>query len=99
TSFSRDWSSDVCSSDLAVVVLAAANDHAQIIAVAGGAPAPVAKDGFKPEAGKVVGQPLDTLLNMLRQFQPVLRVELLAFFFAELDRKSTRLNSSHVKMS
>src|SRR5690606_40069441 len=90
TRFSRDWSSDVCSSDLPIVLI-----FGLILAILRITRNPV----FFPLRAVSIfyidlfrGAPALLVIFMLGFGVPGLRIE-------SLDRKSTRLNSSHVKIS
>src|SRR5690606_39829108 len=97
TRFSRDWSSDVCSSDLVGV---AAVGHLE--GVVGGSGDRVrrgtdsSRRGGRREAERAVEQVLLAELGR-RTDAADLRLELGDLVVR--DRKSTRLNSSHVKIS
>src|SRR5690606_41023188 len=95
TRFSRDWSSDVCSSDLN-----AQNAGAQSPPRAGWAHVQVAHfvDVQRAKRQEVTGSLGDPYV-MLRQCDKGLNVLAAHAVYPSLDRKSTRLNSSHVKIS
>src|SRR5690606_40758913 len=73
TRFSRDWSSDVCSSDLGRVAGLGGHEALARVSLA--------------HAQELLQRPADAPAHGLPEV------------FQELDRKSTRLNSSHVKIS
>src|SRR3712207_8137371 len=82
TRYWRDWSSDVCSSDLGSVMVEKNKDYiaaARLI----GLPAPVI----------MVRHVLPNVLG------PVLVIATINLALAIIDRKSTRLNSSHANIS
>src|SRR5690606_40928873 len=93
TRFSRDWSSDVCSSDL----FRDTRPEIFLNAMA-----------FEGKWGYVLGDPIDGYFQLLRtkdkgKTWENISHEMLLFAdkgeVAFADRKSTRLNSSHVKIS
>src|SRR5690606_39627692 len=97
--FSRDWSSDVCSSDLVVHALGAKTQRQRLRSLPAEADARarghVEIAGLGEDAAVALeGVHVDPRLGGHRQqemlAQPALEAEM-------QDRKSTRLNSSHVK--
>src|SRR5690606_40102851 len=97
--FSRDWSSDVCSSDLPPLSIFPWVEHAEGRTEHVGAPIECGRcvtrewpDGFEPyKATKIFDQD-STPAGLLADHQTRAGVW-------GRDRKSTRLNSSHVKIS
>src|SRR5690606_39288356 len=95
TRFSRDWSSDVCSSDLVV------DDDLRLAGDGGGVGLDVVAEllaGLADIELRVVVDGLDEAVIALDGRVVLEDVEDEAFL-DRLDRKSTRLNSSHVKIS
>src|SRR5207302_2446177 len=94
TRFSRDWSSDVCSSDLAYA-------KRPRVRRMGGAASSAEAQGVKGGSDIHRGVSVDAM--GFASALPILRAEMiLSFVMPGLvpgDRKSTRLNSSHVKIS
>src|SRR5690606_40502832 len=85
TTFSRDWSSDVCSSDLVTPSTPFRCDFGLAYRATSGS------SDFRQVQNRIRAM-LDRLLHSLRE---LIRSKLKRC----LDRKSTRLNSSHVKIS
>src|SRR5690606_39890114 len=97
--FSRDWSSDVCSSDLSLagvprIATGGASAHGNEIAVSREAEAIGHRNPF-------VVLPVVALLAeklQVLEVQRHRRIVDVGWCQVDLDRKSTRLNSSHVKI-
>src|SRR5690606_40339384 len=95
TRFSRDWSSDVCSSDLGQVRVPGTGSVIPLAAIWASTSADgVITGGFAGSHGKRfsnVISPEPTSRQTIQRYAPSSNVE--------VDRQSTRLNSSHVKIS
>src|SRR5206468_8937672 len=95
----RDWSSDVCSSDLMAVA-----DQTVIAFTIKTAPRP---RWVRVAIGLLIGVPLLTLVTWWARRRSVARLRLPFYYWVEgqptwrviTDRKSTRLNSSHDQTS
>src|SRR5699024_11849181 len=94
----RDWSSDVCSSDLRPVFLLHAEGHYAWVNSKALEMAGITSQTDHPEYGIIykdkVGDPtgilIEAAISLVGEF---------AYHFTKEDRKSTRLNSSHVSIS
>src|SRR5690606_41161398 len=94
TRFSRDWSSDVCSSDLAQRLEASPLEV--VIGCLGGGVEVAQKESVDivyPVEVERKPQPKPAVKRVLTD------LEVRCAIIAREDRKSTRLNSSHVKIS
>src|SRR5690606_39329028 len=94
TSFSRDWSSDVCSSDLVFVTLEDETGMCNVI---------VQADLVERQRKELLGAQLLGVRGVVQHASDGDVVHVLAQYLVDhsellgRDRKSTRLNSSHVK--